>query len=219
MVPLFSSPTEWWILPLCYTDRYAQCQTVHFWTGIDMPVVVRRRQPCRGAEAVSLGPVQQTTEIPQLQSIDQVFDVPFAHVQQFPRVQAVRNWLRSHSCTRRIRAWTRSFTRPLCATTDARMVQSAENCEGFRSCSAPIRWSMSLLCRSSCCRRCRSAVMDVAVIMQRQFSCEQWKCFKFSSSPELVDIFVRNRDGTFSERQFSEPSIANSCWPSRAPAQ
>ena len=32
---------------------------------------------------------------------------------------------KSHSCTRRILAWTRSFTRPLlCATTDARMVQT-----------------------------------------------------------------------------------------------
>ena len=32
MVPLFSSSTELWILPLCYRDRYAQCQTVHFLT-------------------------------------------------------------------------------------------------------------------------------------------------------------------------------------------
>ena len=37
----------------------------------------------------------------------------------YSRVQAVRNWSRTHSCTR-IFAWTRSFTRPLCATTDAR---------------------------------------------------------------------------------------------------
>ena len=40
MVPLFSSSTEWWILPLCFRDRYAQCQTVHFGLVIDMPVIV-----------------------------------------------------------------------------------------------------------------------------------------------------------------------------------
>ena len=33
MVPLFSSSTEWRILPLCYRDRYAQCQIVYF--GLD----------------------------------------------------------------------------------------------------------------------------------------------------------------------------------------
>ena len=49
-----------------------------------MPVVVHVKvvdTPCHGAEAVSLGSVQQTTEIPQLQYIDQVFDVLVA---QFP---------------------------------------------------------------------------------------------------------------------------------------
>ena len=46
---------------LIYRDRYAQCQTVQ-----------GRRPPCHGAEDVSLGPVQQTTEISQLQSIDTV---------------------------------------------------------------------------------------------------------------------------------------------------
>ena len=53
---------------------------------IDMPVVVHvkgRRQHCRGAEAVSLGPAQQTTEIPSLQSIDMVFDVPVCRSSSF----------------------------------------------------------------------------------------------------------------------------------------
>ena len=58
-----------------------------------------RRHHCRGAEAVSFGPVQQTTEIHQLQSIDKVFYVPVVHVQQVPRVQAVRRQPRSHSCS------------------------------------------------------------------------------------------------------------------------
>ena len=35
------------------------------------------------------------------------------------------------------------------------------------------------------------AVLDVPVIMQRR---EQWKFRRFSSSPGLVDIPVRNRD-------------------------
>ena len=46
---------------LLYRDRSAQCQTVQ-----------SRRLPCHGAEDVSLGPVQQTTEISKLQSIDTV---------------------------------------------------------------------------------------------------------------------------------------------------
>ena len=36
-----------------------------------------------------------------------------------PRVQSVRRQPSSHSCTCLFHAWTRSFTRPLCATTDA----------------------------------------------------------------------------------------------------
>ena len=35
------------------------------------------------AEAVSLGPAQETTEIPQLQSIDMVFDVPVCRSSKF----------------------------------------------------------------------------------------------------------------------------------------
>ena len=46
---------------LIYRDRYAQCQTVQ-----------SCRLPCHGAEDVSLGPVQQTTEISQLQSVETV---------------------------------------------------------------------------------------------------------------------------------------------------
>ena len=46
-----------------------------------------------------------------------------------------------------------------------------------------VAWSISW--RSS------STVMDVPMIMQRRL--RQWKCTIFSSSPELVYIFVRNR--------------------------
>ena len=111
MVPLFSSSTEWWILPSCYRDRYAQCQTVLFWTGIDMPVVVHVK--------VVDNPVMAQRPF---------FSVQFSSPLRFSScsplircsmslVQAVRNWSRSHSCTRDIRAQTRSFTRPLCVTT------------------------------------------------------------------------------------------------------
>ena len=42
----------------------------------------------------------------------------------FSRFSGVRNWSRPHSCTRRILAWTMSFTCPLCATADAWTVQT-----------------------------------------------------------------------------------------------
>ena len=40
------------------------------------------RHPCRGADAVSLGPIQKTFEILQVQIIDKVFDVSVVQVQQ-----------------------------------------------------------------------------------------------------------------------------------------
>ena len=63
-----------------------------------------RRLPCHGAEDVSLGLVQQTTEIHQLQFIDQVFDVLVVQFQQIraklwetveiPQLQLVFSWTR-----------------------------------------------------------------------------------------------------------------------------
>ena len=93
-------------------------------------------------------------------------------------------------------------------------------------------------------RRSSLTVMDVPVIMQKRL--RQWKCPRFSSSLELVNIPVRNRGGLsdfgsggyggdegvlgpFSvifrappdcpgvERQFSEPSMAKSSSSLRAP--
>ena len=76
---------------------------------LDMPVLVQRQvrsswcqgrgHPCRDAEAVSHGAVQQTTEILQLQYIDKVFDDLVVQVQQVPRVQTVRRQSSSHSCS------------------------------------------------------------------------------------------------------------------------
>ena len=101
-VPLFSSSTEFWILPLCYRDRYAQCQTVLFRTGIDMPVVHVKvvDKPVMAQRSFPFVQVQQTTKVPQLHSTDRVFNVPVAQVQHIIRVQAMRIWSRSHSCSR-----------------------------------------------------------------------------------------------------------------------
>ena len=63
-----------------------QVRAVHGYV-LDMPVVMHVKVvdiPFRGAAAVSLGPFVQTTEIPQLQSIDDVFDVSLVQVQQTP---------------------------------------------------------------------------------------------------------------------------------------
>ena len=113
MVPLFSSSTDWWFLPLCYRDWYAQCQTVLLDWLLTCPLLCNarcevharhgRRHPCRGAEAVSFGPVQQTTEIHQLHSINQVFDVPVAQDQLFTgagreKLVEIPQLHSSHSC-------------------------------------------------------------------------------------------------------------------------
>ena len=60
--------------------------------------------------------------------------------------------------------------------------------------SALTRWSMSLLCRSSWCRRCSSAVVDVAVIMQRQVVSRSGSASD-SVYRRVADIPVRSRDG------------------------
>ena len=63
-----------------------------------MPAVVHVKVVDNTVVAQRLFPmVQQTIEILQLRSIDRVFDVPVAQVQRFP---GVRNWSRSHSCSR-----------------------------------------------------------------------------------------------------------------------
>ena len=102
---------------------------------IDVPVVVQRqvhssrssgrRHPCRGAEAVSVGPVQQTTEIHQLHSIDQVFDVPVAQVQLFPG--AGREKLVEISQLQPLRLDSVVHTPVVCR---ARLFPSARNCDG-----------------------------------------------------------------------------------------
>ena len=58
---------------------------------------------------------------------------------------------------------------PLCATTDAVVDDVPQFIDG---CGRPCDHTATL-------------------------SCEQWRCLSFSSSQELVDIFVRNRDGQF----------------------
>ena len=80
-----------------------------------------------------------------------------------------------------VRTWKiRLFLRALCAVLDA-VEQIVASCHRSR--------------KSCWCRRCGSSGYGRRCDMQRQLSREQWKCLRFSSSPELVDIFVRNRDG------------------------
>ena len=63
----------------------------------------------------------------------------------------------------------------------------------FRSCSTFERGRCPCYAGAQRYRRYSSLAMDVPVIMQRRCSLEQWKCIRFSSSPDLVDIPVRNR--------------------------
>ena len=72
--------TGWCFLLLCYRDSYAQCQTCACldWL-LTCPLLCNARcavharhgcrHPCRGAEDVPFGLVQQTTDISQLQSL------------------------------------------------------------------------------------------------------------------------------------------------------
>ena len=113
-------------MPVCYRDRYAQCQTLHFGLVIDMPVIVHVKVV--DITVVSHGPVQQTTEILQLQSIDKVFDVPVVQVQQILRVQAVRRQSRSHSCSSLNMDVVVDM--PVVCNNRCRVVENAENCEG-----------------------------------------------------------------------------------------
>ena len=98
---------------------------------VDMPLIVQRHMHSsrlsrsstslswrRGCPLVLT--VQKTIVIPLMQSIDKVFDVTVGQIQQIPRVLSVRRQLRSRSCTRHFRSWTRSLTCPLCSTTYAR---------------------------------------------------------------------------------------------------
>ena len=72
---------------------------------------------------------------------------------------------------------------------DARKLRKFRSCSTFERGRCPV---MQVLRGAA---GAVPVVTDVPVIMQRRCSREQWKCHRFSSSPELVDIFVRNRDG------------------------
>ena len=93
-----------------------------------------RRHPRRGAEAVSLGPALKRTEFLHLQFIDcsmsvgrsSIFGCRLGEDSRDPTV-----------ATRHVRAWTRSFTRPLCATTDAWWF-SVQKTAMYRSCCSVV---------------------------------------------------------------------------------
>ena len=81
-----------------------QIRTVHFVQG--------RRLQCHGAEDVSLGLVQQTTEIPQLQFIDQVLMSSLRRSSRFVGSCGIQSI--SHSCSSYSPG--QVVARPLCAT-------------------------------------------------------------------------------------------------------
>ena len=119
---------------LCYWHaRYCACQG--------------RRHSFRGAAAVSLGPLEQTTEIPQLQSIEDVFDVSLVQVQQIPGAV----------CEKTVAIPQLQFvffpglgrSQLVVVQRQCRLVQTSENCAGpqFRF----ERGRCPLLCRCSSC--------------------------------------------------------------------
>ena len=145
-------------MPFC-CDRYAQCQTVYFLGSvIDMPVIARqgRRHPCRDAEALLMVQVIfQTTEIPQLQSIETVFDVCCAG----PAISGA-DWEKTGNFSCNSLLHDVVATCPLCATTDAwwsecRKLRWSRSC-----CSRGVELIVASCHRSlkscSACRRCIS---------------------------------------------------------------
>ena len=188
--------------------------------GGDMPVIVQRQvRSLRGdvvdtpvVAQMQIPLVQITTAILQLQYIDKVVNVCCAG----PAVLECRRGGDSRAPTVAAR-WT------LDRLLHARCVQRQVPCGRWRG--AVHRWLWTSLWSCS----------DVLF--------RQWKCHRFSSSPESVDIPVRNRGGhsAFSRAamkgvfggsvaffalfqvvpelsaSFSEPSMAKSSLPSRAP--
>ena len=119
--------------------------------------------------------LQQTTEISQLQSIDTMFDVPAALVQQFPRVKTVRYRDPTVALVVFLLGPGRSH---------ARCVQRQMPGWFRRRCSTFERG------RCPCYAGAVPVVMDAPVTVQRRRSLEQWKCLRISSSPAMKGFFV-----------------------------
>ena len=151
-----------------------------------------RRHLCRGADAVSHGAVQRTIVVLQLQFIDKVFDVSVVQVQQIPRVPSVRRQSRSHSCNRRIRAWTRSLKCPLCNDKcpwfSVQKTAKVPQLQYIRTCGRCPCWRSSST-KSSPFGGCGGGMVFLSVFPH------------FSHSSRLSGV----------ERQFSEPSIDMFC--------
>ena len=140
---LYSSSTEWWILPLC-SETGTHSVTLCFldWL-LTCPLCMSRSSSTLSWRR---GRFPWTTEILQLQSIDQVLDVPVAQVQVFsgagreklveiPQLQPLILDTVVHL--------------PVVCNDRCRMVQTPENCEGPAVAVLMKPWSMSLLCRSA----------------------------------------------------------------------
>ena len=137
---------------------------------IDMPVVVHVKVVVYPVVAQMqrsyVLTVQKNKEIPQLQSIDQVLDVPVAQVQLFTGAGREKSieipQLHSFSSLDKV------VHTPVVCNDRCRMLQTSENCEGPAVAVLMNPWSMSLLCWSAAQFL---DVVDVPVIIQRRLCC------------------------------------------------
>ena len=230
------------ILQVPLLDRFLTCP--FFATSGAQSACQGRRHLCRGADAVSPGPsVQTTTEILQLQSTDKVFDVCCAGPAS-SRVHSVRRQSSSHSCSPL--CMDTVVAMPVVVQRQMPGGSESENCEG-PAVAVHLKMVDVLVCRTSFwVRPFLDKVVDMPVVcndgglansegasdsVHRQSLCTFLLCNRdgyaaFSSGgyggdegffSAFLGHFSSSSRSSGVERQFSEPSMAKSSLPSRAP--